>query len=92
MFQYELIERAKAAAARIVLPEGTEERILEAADRLLRRKVCELTLLGPRGRGAPAHLGPRAATSTDVSIVDPATSPVAEEFAGRTRSCGRTRA
>ena len=46
MFQYELIERAKQAAARIVLPEGTDERILEAAERLVRRKVCELTLLG----------------------------------------------
>ena len=46
MFQHELIERAKRAGARIVLPEGTDDRVLEAADRLFRRKVCELTLLG----------------------------------------------
>ena len=34
MFQHELIERAKQAGARIVLPEGTDDRVLEAADRL----------------------------------------------------------
>ena len=38
MFQHELIERAKQAGAHIVLPEGTDDRVLEAADRLSRRK------------------------------------------------------
>lgn len=46
MFQYQLIERAKAMPRHIVLAEGTEDRILRAAEILLRRKVCELTLLG----------------------------------------------
>jgi phosphate acetyltransferase len=45
-FEYELIERAKASRQRIVLPEATDERILRAADILLRRKVVDLTLLG----------------------------------------------
>lgn len=31
----------------MVLPEGLEERVLRAADVLLRRSVCDLTLLGP---------------------------------------------
>ena len=47
MFQHELIERAKQAAVRIVLPEGTDDRVPQAAERLSRRKVRELTLLGP---------------------------------------------
>ena len=48
MFEHELIERARTPRlAEIVLAEGTEERILRAADVLVRRNVCHLTLLGP---------------------------------------------
>jgi phosphate acetyltransferase len=47
MFEHELIERARTPRlAEIVLAEGAEERILRAADVLLRRNVCHLTLLG----------------------------------------------
>ena len=46
MFEYELIERAKARRRHIVLPEGEEERILRAAEILLRRGVVDITLLG----------------------------------------------
>ncbi|WP_034270216.1 phosphate acetyltransferase [Actinospica robiniae] len=47
MFEHELIERARTPRlAEIVLAEGTEERILRAADVLVRRNVCHLTLLG----------------------------------------------
>ncbi len=46
MFQYELLERAKSKRRRIVLPEGEDERVLRAADILLRREVVELTILG----------------------------------------------
>jgi phosphate acetyltransferase len=46
MFEYELFERARASRKHIVLPEGTEERILKAADILLRRNVVDITLIG----------------------------------------------
>ncbi len=46
MFQYELVRRAKEQRKHIVLPEGTEERILRAAEIVLLRDVCDLTLLG----------------------------------------------
>lgn len=46
MFMYELLERAKSEKKRIVLPEGTGERILQAARRILDRGICEVTLLG----------------------------------------------
>ena len=42
----ELIARAKANKQRIVLPEGTEERTLKAADRLLADEVADLILIG----------------------------------------------
>ncbi|MDR0540612.1 MAG: phosphate acetyltransferase [Dysgonamonadaceae bacterium] len=41
-----IIARAKATKQRIVLPEGTEERTLRAADRLLQDEVATIILLG----------------------------------------------
>jgi len=46
MFEFNLILKAKAKKQRIVLPEGTGERILRASDVLLRRGVVDVTLLG----------------------------------------------
>lgn len=42
----EIIARAKANKQRIVLPEGTEERTLKAADRLLADQVADIVLIG----------------------------------------------
>ncbi len=47
MFEHTLLEQARSSRRHIVLPEGTEERILRAAEILLLRGVAELTLLGP---------------------------------------------
>jgi phosphate acetyltransferase len=46
MFEHRLIDRAVELRKHIVLPEGEEERILRAADILLRRGAADLTLLG----------------------------------------------
>ncbi|WP_431246743.1 phosphate acetyltransferase [Leifsonia xyli] len=46
MFEYDLIERARAAKKHIVLPEGEDDRILRAAHTLLARGVARLTILG----------------------------------------------
>lgn len=46
MFEYDLIERARAADKHIVLPEGEDDRILRAAATLLARGVARLTILG----------------------------------------------
>jgi phosphate acetyltransferase len=69
MFEYELIERAKATPRRIVLPEGEDERILRAAEILVRRGVCDLTILGA-GEGVDG-----------AEVVDPLESPLLDEFA-----------
>jgi phosphate acetyltransferase len=47
MFEHRLTARARSAGARVVLPEGTEDRILRAADTVLARGIAELVLLGP---------------------------------------------
>ena len=46
MFEYSLLEKAKADKKHIVLPEGDSDRILNAADILLRRGIVDLTILG----------------------------------------------
>lgn len=42
----QIIERAKANRQRIVLPEGTEKRTIQAADQLLRDGVADIILIG----------------------------------------------
>lgn len=46
MFQYQLVKMAKSSKKHIVLPEGNEDRILKAVERLLEQNIVEITLLG----------------------------------------------
>ncbi|MFF5634468.1 phosphate acetyltransferase [Streptomyces sp. NPDC012825] len=80
MFEHELLEQARADRRRVVLPEGTEERVLRAADVLLRRDVCDLTLLGDvetiRKKAADLSVDLR-----DTQLIDPRTSELRDSFA-----------
>ena len=62
MFEHQLIDMAVGDRRHIVLPEGDDDRILQAADILLRRKVADLTILGEPRRdpaaGRPARRRP----------------------------------
>ncbi|KND27095.1 MULTISPECIES: phosphate acetyltransferase [Streptomyces] len=80
MFEHTLLEQARSDKRRVVLPEGTEERVLHAAEVLLRRGVCDLTLLGPveQIRKKAADLG---IDLGDSQLVDPATSTWRDMFA-----------
>ncbi|SCD53899.1 phosphate acetyltransferase [Streptomyces sp. OspMP-M43] len=82
MFEHELLEQARSDRKRVVLPEGTEERVLRAADVLLRRDVCDLTLLGDVDviRKKAADLGIDLA---DTQLIDPHTSDLRGAFAER---------
>ncbi|NUR84014.1 MAG: phosphate acetyltransferase, partial [Nonomuraea sp.] len=73
MFEYELLDRARARRRHIVLPEGEEPRILRAADTLLRRDVADLTLLGDeeRVRVQAAQLGLNLDGARVLSPFDP---------------------
>jgi phosphate acetyltransferase len=82
MFENDLIDRARADRRHLVLPEGTEERILRATETLLRRGVADLTLLGD-----PAEITRRAreigVEIGDARMIDPATSDWRDGFAER---------
>lgn len=46
MFQYNLLQKAREQRKHIVLPEGSDERIIEAAARLQLLDIVDITLLG----------------------------------------------
>ncbi|MET7743532.1 phosphate acetyltransferase [Streptomyces sp. NPDC005385] len=80
MFEHKLLEQARSDRRRVVLPEGTEERVLHAAEVLLRRGVCDLTLLGPvdQIRKKAADLGIDLSAT---QLIDPQTSGLRDSFA-----------
>ncbi|TWU40863.1 phosphate acetyltransferase [Novipirellula artificiosorum] len=87
LFEYSLIQRAREKRVRIVLPEGSEPRILQAVDVLRRRDVADITLLGDPAhiRAAASKLGvtlpAKTGAGSAVEIIDPRNSPLRESFA-----------
>jgi len=82
MFQYSLVQRAQQSKKHIVLPEGTDERILSAAKRLVDMDLVELTLLGD-----PENIKKIAANLAldmdfdKINIIDPINSPNLLDYA-----------
>ena len=80
MFERRLVERASADRKRIVLPEGTDDRILRATRIVHDRGVADITLLGD-----PAAVRRRAdelgVDLGDVAIIDPTVDDRLDEFA-----------
>lgn len=82
MFTYNLVQKAKNDKRHIVLPEGTDPRILKAAAILLSREVVNLTILGKseaiewevKRQGIPLNLD-------QVQIITPGNSPHLESYA-----------
>ena len=77
----EIVARAKANKQRIVLPEGTEERTLKAADQVLADGVADLILIGN-----PAEIKELAEKFElknigMATIIDPEDHPKKEEYA-----------
>ncbi len=80
MFEYSLFEKARQEKQHIVLPEGIEDRILQAADLLLKREVVDITLLGNEAkiREKASLLG---VDISNADIIDPHSSELTERFA-----------
>lgn len=77
----QIIKRAQANRQRIVLPEGTEPRTIQAADQVLKDGVADIVLLGN-----PDEISQLAAKFNlqyiqKATIIDPKNNPRAEEYA-----------
>lgn len=75
-----IIQRAQAAPKRIVLTEGEDDRILQAAERLSQEKVAEVTVLG-NVEVINAKISSLGLKLAGVAIVDPAESSSRESLA-----------
>ena len=73
MFEYQLLEKARTARKRIVLPEGTDDRVLKAAATVLTRGIADLTILGEEAevRGRALELGIDLGAAQVLSPFDP---------------------
>lgn len=81
MFQYNLLKRALQHKKHIVLPEGSDERILRATARLLASDVVDITLIGDakkiKSKAAKLDI---AIDFEKVTIVLPVESPYYEDY------------
>ena len=77
----QIVARAKANRQRIVLPEGTEERTLKAANQILTDEVADLILLGKPAEIIELAVKWGLGNIGKATIIDPETSPKHEEYA-----------
>lgn len=77
----QLIARAKADKQRIVLPEGTEERTLKAANQILTDGVADLILLGNLDEIMAEAKEFGLGNIGKATIIDPTDHPKKEEYA-----------
>ena len=76
-----LIERAQQNKQRIVLPEGTEERTLKAADKALADGIAELVILGNKEEILALAQKNGLTNIEKATIIDPENNPDAEKYA-----------
>lgn len=81
MFEYKLVQMAKRQRRHIVLPEGTDERILKAAAILTEKDIVDLTILGETEEvQALARKLNLSIDWTKIPIISPTKSPKYLEY------------
>jgi phosphate acetyltransferase len=78
MFQYQLVKWAKSQKKHIVLPEGNDDRILKAVEKLIAQDIVEITLLGD-----PVEIGAsikRLGLSLDLNTIHIHNPSVSEHY------------
>ena len=81
MFQYGIMKRAQKIKKHIVLPEGTDSRILHAAARLINLGIVDITLLGEKEK-IQEKINSSGATLDlkKVQVIDPVHSKKFEDY------------
>jgi len=76
----QIIENAKGNKQRIVLPEGTEERTLKAANMIISDDIADIILLGSRAEIEKLAQSLKLNNIDKATIIDPENSPENEEY------------
>lgn len=76
-----MLERAQQNPQRIVLPEGDEPRTLEAANIILRDKIANLILIGPKAKIEQMAAENGYEYIKNATIFDPETEPKMADYA-----------
>ncbi|MFD1292452.1 phosphate acetyltransferase [Lutibacter holmesii] len=82
MFQYNLVKRAKEVRKHIVLPEGSDDRIIIAAARLIEANIVDLTVLGDADKISATIT--RLGLNVDIeklNVINPVESEYYQDFA-----------
>ena len=80
-FAETMIAKAVAAHKRLVLPEGTEPRTLQAARKIVDQKIASSVTLVGNVEQVKAAVSAIGVDVSDMQIVDPATSPDLDKYA-----------
>lgn len=80
-FINEIVARAKANKQRIVLPEGTEERTLKAADKVLADGVADLIIIGDPNEIMSLSTKWNLTNIDKGTIIDPVNNPNKDKYA-----------
>ena len=79
-FIEQIKEKARASRQRIVLPEGTEERTLRAADEIIKEGIADVILIGNASEIISLANDMYLFHIDQAYIVDPANNPKKEEY------------
>ncbi len=81
-FIEQCINIAKANQRTIVLPEGADVRVLEAAVQIAAEKISKVVVLGDEEK-INAFFAEKGADLTDITVINPANSPLLQEYANQ---------
>jgi len=79
-FSEQILEKAAALFKHIVLPEGYDERTIEAAKKIVSRKMAKLTILGDEKQISSALKSIGTPNSNDINIINNQTSSKLKDY------------
>ena len=79
-FIQQIIDKAKVAKRNIVLPEGNDDRVLEAANIINQEQIASIILLGEEAKIAAWFTG-RGFSLDGIRVINPETSEKLQEYA-----------
>ena len=80
VFIQQIIDAAKGRKSKIVLPEGSDERVLEAANTINQEGIASITLLGDKQQ-ISGWFGAKGYSLEGIAVINPETSGKLQEYA-----------